>query len=29
VRAAALSVLDVLPPAKDFVVRRMIFGARG
>lgn len=28
-RAAALSVLDVLPPAKDFVVRRMIFGARG
>lgn len=28
VRAAALSVLDVLPPAKDFVVRRMIFGAR-
>ncbi|MEO1767281.1 FAD-dependent monooxygenase [Thiobacter aerophilum] len=29
VRAAALSLLDIVPPAKDFVVRRMIFGARG
>lgn len=28
-RAAALSLLDILPPAKDFVVRRMVFGARG
>lgn len=28
-RAAALSLLDVLPPVKDFVVRRMVFGARG
>jgi 2-octaprenyl-6-methoxyphenol hydroxylase len=28
-RAMALSALDMLPPAKDFVVRRMIFGARG
>ena len=28
-RAAALSVLDVLPPLKNFVVRRMIFGAKG
>lgn len=28
-RAAALSVLDLLPPAKNFVMRRMIFGAKG
>lgn len=28
-RAAALSALDLLPPVKNFVVRRMIFGARG
>jgi 2-octaprenyl-6-methoxyphenol hydroxylase len=28
-RAAALSALDLLPPLKDFVVRRMIFGAKG
>jgi 2-octaprenyl-6-methoxyphenol hydroxylase len=28
-RAAALSALDVLPPLKNFVVRRMIFGAKG
>lgn len=29
VRGAGLTLLDCLPPAKDFVVRRMIFGARG
>ncbi len=28
-RAAALSVLDCLPPAKAFVARRMMFGANG
>ncbi len=28
-RGVALSVLDVLPPAKDFLMRRMLFGARG
>lgn len=28
-RGAGLTLLDCLPPAKDFVVRRMIFGARG
>lgn len=28
-RALALSALDALPPAKSFVVRRMIFGAKG
>jgi 2-octaprenyl-6-methoxyphenol hydroxylase len=28
-RGAGLALLDNLPPAKDFVVRRMIFGARG
>lgn len=28
-RGLALSVLDALPPAKSFVVRRMIFGAKG
>lgn len=28
-RAIALSVLDAVPPAKSFVVRRMIFGAKG
>jgi 2-octaprenyl-6-methoxyphenol hydroxylase len=28
-RGLALSVLDVLPPVKSFVVRRMIFGAKG
>jgi 2-octaprenyl-6-methoxyphenol hydroxylase len=28
-RAAALSALDLLPPLKNFVVRRMIFGAKG
>lgn len=28
-RGIGLTFLDVLPPAKDFVVRRMIFGARG
>jgi 2-octaprenyl-6-methoxyphenol hydroxylase len=28
-RAAALSALDLLPPVKNFVVRRMIFGAKG
>jgi 2-octaprenyl-6-methoxyphenol hydroxylase len=28
-RGAGLALLDVLPPAKDFVVRRMIFGSRG
>jgi len=28
-RGAALSLLDCMPPAKDFVVRRMVFGARG
>jgi 2-octaprenyl-6-methoxyphenol hydroxylase len=28
-RALALSALDALPPAKAFVVRRMIFGANG
>jgi 2-octaprenyl-6-methoxyphenol hydroxylase len=29
VRGAGLTLLDCLPPAKDFVVRRMVFGARG
>lgn len=28
-RGVALSVLDALPPAKSFVVRRMIYGAKG
>jgi 2-octaprenyl-6-methoxyphenol hydroxylase len=28
-RGAGLALLDALPPAKDFVVRRMIFGSRG
>ncbi|HEV7801017.1 MAG TPA: FAD-dependent monooxygenase, partial [Burkholderiales bacterium] len=28
-RGAALALLDSLPPAKDFVVRRMVFGSRG
>jgi 2-octaprenyl-6-methoxyphenol hydroxylase len=28
-RGIGLTLLDTLPPAKDFVVRRMIFGARG
>jgi 2-octaprenyl-6-methoxyphenol hydroxylase len=28
-RGAALTLLDSLPPAKDFVVRRMVFGSRG
>lgn len=28
-RGLALSALDALPPAKSFVVRRMIFGAKG
>ena len=28
-RGAGLSLLDSLPAAKDFVVRRMVFGARG
>lgn len=28
-RAAALSALDCLPPAKQFVARRMMFGANG
>ena len=28
-RGLALSVLDALPPLKSFVVRRMIFGAKG
>ncbi len=28
-RGAALALLDNLPPAKDFVVRRMVFGSRG
>ena len=28
-RGLALCALDVLPPAKSFVVRRMIFGAKG
>lgn len=28
-RGAGLTLLDVLPPVKDFVVRRMVFGARG
>jgi 2-octaprenyl-6-methoxyphenol hydroxylase len=28
-RSAGLTLLDNIPPAKDFVVRRMIFGARG
>jgi 2-octaprenyl-6-methoxyphenol hydroxylase len=28
-RGAALTLLDCVPPAKDFVVRRMVFGARG
>lgn len=28
-RGAGLTLLDSLPPAKDFVVRRMMFGARG
>ncbi|MEK6592218.1 MAG: FAD-dependent monooxygenase [Pseudomonadota bacterium] len=29
VRGAGLALLSCLPPARDFVVRRMIFGARG
>ena len=28
-RSAGLALLDIVPPAKDYVVRRMIFGARG
>ena len=28
-RGLGLAVLDALPPAKDFVIRRMTFGARG
>lgn len=28
-RGAGLVLLDCLPPAKDFIVRRMVFGARG
>jgi 2-octaprenyl-6-methoxyphenol hydroxylase len=28
-RGIALALLDAMPPAKDFVVRRMTFGARG
>jgi 2-octaprenyl-6-methoxyphenol hydroxylase len=28
-RGFALTLLDTVPPAKDFIVRRMIFGARG
>jgi len=28
-RGAGLTLLDCFPPVKDFVVRRMIFGARG
>ena len=28
-RGAGLMLLDCVPPAKDFVVRRMVFGARG
>ena len=28
-RGAGLMLLDCIPPAKDFVVRRMVFGARG
>jgi 2-octaprenyl-6-methoxyphenol hydroxylase len=28
-RGAGLALLDALPPAKDFVARRMIFGSRG
>jgi 2-octaprenyl-6-methoxyphenol hydroxylase len=28
-RGAGLALLDNLPPVKDFVVRRMIFGSRG
>jgi 2-octaprenyl-6-methoxyphenol hydroxylase len=28
-RGIGLTLLDVIPPAKHFVVRRMIFGARG
>jgi len=28
-RGLGLAALDALPPARDFVVRRMIFGARG
>ncbi|HSD62082.1 MAG TPA: FAD-dependent oxidoreductase [Burkholderiales bacterium] len=29
VRGTALTILDLLPPAKRFLARRMIFGARG
>lgn len=29
VRGVALALLGCLPPARDFVVRRMVFGARG
>ena len=29
VRGLALSALDILPPVKSFVVRRMTFGAKG
>jgi 2-octaprenyl-6-methoxyphenol hydroxylase len=28
-RGVGLALLDTLPPAKDFLIRRMIFGARG
>jgi 2-octaprenyl-6-methoxyphenol hydroxylase len=28
-RGACLTLLETLPPAKDFLVRRMTFGARG
>jgi 2-octaprenyl-6-methoxyphenol hydroxylase len=28
-RGAGLTLLDCFPPAKDFVVRRMVFGSRG
>ena len=28
-RGAGLTLLDNVPPVKDFIVRRMIFGSRG
>jgi 2-octaprenyl-6-methoxyphenol hydroxylase len=28
-RGLGLMLIDALPPAKDFVVRRMVFGSRG
>ena len=28
-RGAGLALLDALPPAKNFLLRRMTFGARG